>query len=98
MKAVTLLILLALSGCATTPQPTYEWRHMVHSDTAQLARDKAQCDYEATLATASYAPNSRGYRTSFGASLADAVAVGQRQGELIALCLKTRGYALYPII
>lgn len=96
MKAVLITLLIALSaGCAT--QPAYEWRHTGHNDAAQLARDKAQCDYEATLATANFAPNSRGYRTSFGASLADAVAVGQRQGELIALCLKARGYALYPI-
>jgi hypothetical protein len=86
---------LALSGCAT--QPAYEWRHMTHSDPAQLARDKAQCDYEATSATASYAPNSRGYRTSTVAGIADAIAIGQRQGELIQLCLRARGYSLYPL-
>ncbi len=84
---------IVLTGCAT---PSYVWRHS-SNDNSLLERDKTQCDYEATLATASYSPNSRGYRTTTVASIADAIAEAQRHAEVFQMCLKARGYYLQKI-
>ncbi len=75
-----LVLLIFLAGCA---QPTL----MVKPGATQadIAKDKAQCDYETSAATQT---TDYGYRTIFGQELDRAL----RKRELMQKCLIARGY------
>lgn len=58
-------------------------------------RDRAQCEYEAAAATASYgssSPTARGYSGALARGIVEGIDLGSRQAELMRLCLTARGY------
>ena len=71
-----------LSGCA---QVTWVRPGANPSD---FARDRAQCNYEADLAT----PNTYNGSGGMGAALASGLADGLRKGTLIIECMESRGW------
>jgi len=84
MKRISIaLVAVALAACATQPQ----WRWAKDGETpGERERTYAQCDYEATAATASMGTG--GYRTMVGSSLEMTL----RQVELIKMCMAAKGW------
>lgn len=95
MRAAPLLIALALTGCA----PRYTW---VRADATQgmFDQDMARCQYEAASSTANYGSSTPAART-VGGSIGQGLALGYGQAmaenNLIALCMRAKGYAQAPI-
>lgn len=87
MKKMVVIALLAtlLAGCAT--QQRWRWASVDSDATeADRRRDYAQCDYDATMATASFGAG--GYRTMLGDSLERTL----RQVEIIHMCMQNKGW------
>jgi hypothetical protein len=82
---VSSTLILLLSACAA--QPRWRWEKPGGAGTdATRQQDYAQCDYEASAATASL--GSGGYRTIVGSSMEKAL----RENELIQKCMQARGW------
>lgn len=91
-------LLVVLTGCATPTGHKYMWMKNGASQ-ADFDRDKAQCNYEAVAATASYStgPTARTSSGAFVQGFGEGMARGIRQNELIELCLTARGYSKAPV-
>lgn len=88
------IALAALVGCAQ-----FTWVKD-GADAADFERDKAQCVYEASLATAGAGSGSGYYRSTgqaVAAGIGEGIALGLRQLELATLCMRARGYQQVPI-
>ncbi len=91
MRAAILALLLV--GCAPAPLWTKSG-----ATQADFDRDKAQCEYEAALATASYSQGNTA-RTAAGAAgqgFGEGMAIGMKKTELGRMCMSTKGYTQVP--
>lgn len=83
-KALAVLFTIGLAGCAT-PQYYTPPARPSHSP-----EDESFCRYEAAKATASAGVGSIATPYQMADTIANDIATGIRQGELIALCLQNR--------
>lgn len=90
-KLLCISAIALLSGCATMDRETVWAKPGMTA--AGFDQDKAQCAYEASLATGSYTPDTSGYRTALIAGLAGSRDIERRQLQVTTMCLKARGYA-----
>jgi hypothetical protein len=90
MRTWILAPLLAVAACAS---PVKEWTHDTAA-TSRLDQDKAQCDYEAKAATASYStsPSDNKMSSAIGTGIGDGIAIAEKRIELINECMKVKGY------
>ena len=79
LKALGLLGLLAVAACGPT-------LYRNNTTQAEFERDKAQCEYEASAATAG--GTGMRHRTVVGAAYDEAMT----QGRLALMCMRARGY------
>ena len=79
-----------IAGCSTSPKG-WEQSGVAKS---QLDADKAQCEYEAKAATASYrtTPTKKGESAALGTAIGDGIVVAEKRVELTNDCMKARGY------
>lgn len=95
MKAAPLLIALVLAGCA----PRWTWVR-ADANQAMFDQDMARCQYEAASSTATYGSSTPAART-VGGSIGQGLALGYGQAmaenNLIALCMRAKGYMQAPI-
>lgn len=93
-KILGVCTLALLSACAAN----YMWVKDGATQ-ADFDRDRAQCLYEANLATASYStgPTARGYGNAAAQGFGEGMAMAIRQGELGVLCMQARGYSKAPL-
>ncbi len=87
------ILILNLVGCAPAPLWTKDGATQAHFD-----RDKAQCEYEAALATASYSQGQTA-RTAAGAAgqgFGEGIAIGLKKTELGRMCMAAKGYSQVP--
>ena len=66
---------------------------------SQVEKDKAECDYEAKAATASYSTASSGKESgseSMGRAVGDGIVIAEKRIELTNECMKVRGYRPRP--
>jgi hypothetical protein len=93
MTRQSLLVLLALplavAACATSH---HGWEKS--GDMSAVQQDKAQCEYEAKAATASYksTPSKPGETAAMGAAVGDGIVIAEKQIELTNQCMRARGY------
>lgn len=86
------LAVLGLAGCAAQP---IAWVKP-GGDAAQFARDDAQCDYEASAATANYGsdqPTARSTGGAIGQGFAAGLGRSIEIRKLSAMCLRAKGYS-----
>jgi len=90
MRIWILAATLSFAGCATSVK---EWTHET-SATSQLDHDKAQCEYEAKAATASYSskPSDNSMAASVGTGIGDGIVIAEKRIELVNDCMKVKGY------
>lgn len=95
MKRAAAAIPLFLGACAIEPMV---WVHPAHNDPMQFDRDRAQCEYEANLGTASYStgPTARTRSGAIAQGLGEGLTIAMRQVELMQLCIRARGYVRVP--
>lgn len=86
---LALLVLLVL-GCAEVPT----WKEGATKEDYQ--RDMLQCEYEAKLATPQRGETRRGVGAAAAQGVGDALYEVVREQELIAACMKARGYTRRP--
>nr|WP_297525317.1 hypothetical protein [uncultured Roseateles sp.] len=86
---------ITLGGCATSHR---QWEK-ADAPMSQVEKDKAECDYEAKAATASYSTASSGKESgseSMGRAVGDGIVIAEKRIELTNECMKVRGYRPRP--
>jgi len=94
MKSLTILIALALCGCAATPQKAWRKVNGPTPSPEQVLQEAKECDYEAAKATANMP------QASTNDMLANAIVTGSanpRLTELAFQCMNVRGYHLTTV-
>lgn len=83
--------LVLLSACGSSPK---SWTKPGASED-QVERDRAQCEYEAKAATASYhsTPSKPGETAAVGRAVGDGIVIAEKQIELTRDCMRARGYS-----
>lgn len=87
-----LVMLLTLTLCACTTS-VRNWTR-VDGRATDSAHDKAQCQYEAKAATASYhsSPSANDKTSGMGNAVGDGIVIAQKQIELMNDCMRLKGY------
>ncbi|WP_336346247.1 hypothetical protein [Pseudomonas monsensis] len=83
--------LLTLSACVSSVD---HWSKPGASQ-ATVEHDKAECQYEAKSATASYnsTPSDKSMEAAVGAGVGDGIVVAEKQIDLTNDCMRLRGYS-----
>ena len=83
--------LLTLSACVTSVD---HWSKPGATQ-ATIDHDKAECQYQAKSATASYssAPSDKSMSAAVGAGVGDGIVVAEKQIDLTNDCMRLRGYS-----
>lgn len=91
MHLVLWTALLTLSGCVTSVD---HWSKPGATQ-ATIDHDKAECQYQAKSATASYssAPSDKSMSAAVGAGVGDGIVVAEKQIDLTNDCMRLRGYS-----
>ncbi|WP_159814311.1 hypothetical protein [Pseudomonas sp. 18058] len=91
MHLVLWTALLALSACVTSVD---HWSKPGATQ-ATIDHDKAECQYQAKSATASYssAPSDKSMSAAVGAGVGDGIVVAEKQIDLTNDCMRLRGYS-----
>ena len=91
MHLVLWTALLALSACVTSVD---QWSKPGATQ-ATIDHDKAECQYQAKSATASYssAPSDKSMSAAVGAGVGDGIVVAEKQIDLTNDCMRLRGYS-----
>lgn len=91
MHLVMWTALLALSACVTSVD---HWSKPGATQ-ATIDHDKAECQYQAKSATASYssAPSDKSMSAAVGAGVGDGIVVAEKQIDLTNDCMRLRGYS-----
>ena len=91
MHLVLWTALLALSACVTSVD---HWSKPGATQ-ATIDHDKAECQYQAKSATASYssAPSDKSMSAAVGAGVGDGIVVAEKQIDLTTDCMRLRGYS-----
>ncbi|MDH0866402.1 hypothetical protein [Mitsuaria sp. GD03876] len=82
---------IGLGGCATSH---HQWEKS-DAPMSQVEKDKAECEYEAKAATASYSTASSAKESNsqaMGKAIGDGVVIAEKRIELTNDCMKARGY------
>lgn len=81
---------LTLCACTTSVQ---NWTR-TDGRTTDTAHDKAQCQYEAKGATASYhsSPSANDETHGMGNAVGDGIIIAEKQVELVNDCMRLKGY------
>ncbi|WP_064117833.1 hypothetical protein [Pseudomonas fluorescens] len=84
-------LLLTLSACVTSVD---HWSKPGVSQ-ATIDHDKAECQYQAKSATASYSstPSDKSMTAAVGAGVGDGIVVAEKQIDLTNDCMRLRGYS-----
>lgn len=85
---LALAAFIILPGCAG---PTVSY-HKYGASAEQQNQDFAECRFEAIKATASAPGGSIAYAYQASNTIANDIAIGMRQGEIMSTCLAARGY------
>lgn len=88
-KALAVFIVIGLTGCATR-EPYYGNTWVPPAQAPITSEDESFCRYEAAKATASSGVGSIATPYQMADTIANDIATGIRQGELMALCLQNR--------
>ncbi|MFL1495403.1 hypothetical protein [Pseudomonas antarctica] len=85
-----ILFTLTLSACTTS---VHNWSR-TDGRTTDMAQDKAQCQYEAKAATASYhsSPSANDETHGMGNAVGDGIIIAEKQIELLNDCMRLKGY------
>lgn len=91
MHLVLWTALLTLSACVTSVD---HWSKPGATQ-ATIDHDKAECQYQAKSATASYssAPSDKSMSAAVGAGVGDGIVVAEKQIDLTNDCMRLRGYS-----
>lgn len=94
MRPMHLLLwtaLLTLSACVTSVD---HWSKPGATQ-ATIDHDKAECQYQAKSATASYSstPSDKSMSAAVGAGVGDGIVVAEKQIDLTNDCMRLRGYS-----
>ena len=91
MHLVLWTALLALSACVTSVD---HWSKPGATQ-ATIDHDKAECQYQAKSATASYSstPSDKSMSAAVGAGVGDGIVVAEKQIDLTNDCMRLRGYS-----
>jgi hypothetical protein len=91
MHLVLWTALLALSACVTSVD---HWSKPGATQ-ATIDHDKAECQYQAKSATASYssAPSDKSMSAAVGTGVGDGIVVAEKQIDLTNDCMRLRGYS-----
>jgi hypothetical protein len=91
MHLVLWTALLTLSACVTSVD---HWSKPGATQTT-IDHDKAECQYQAKSATASYssAPSDKSMSAAVGAGVGDGIVVAEKQIDLTNDCMRLRGYS-----
>jgi hypothetical protein len=82
---------LTLCACVTSVD---HWSR-AGATQATIDHDKAECQYQAKSATASYnsTPSDKSMEAAVGAGVGDGIVVAEKQIELTNDCMRLRGYS-----
>ncbi|MFJ2483465.1 hypothetical protein ACIOWE_24675 [Pseudomonas sp. NPDC087598] len=82
---------LILSACVTS---VAHWSKPGASQT-DIDHDKAECQYQAKSATASYnsTPSDKSMSAAVGAGVGDGIVIAEKQIDLTNDCMRLRGYS-----
>lgn len=91
MHLVLWTALLTLSACVTSVD---HWSKPGATQ-ATIDHDRAECQYQAKSATASYssAPSDKSMSAAVGAGVGDGIVVAEKQIDLTNDCMRLRGYS-----
>lgn len=92
MKLIMVALLAALlSACVTS---VHDWSRP-GANPSDIQHDKAECQYQAKAATASYhsTPAANDKTHGMGSAVGDGIVIAEKQIDLTNDCMRVKGYA-----
>jgi hypothetical protein len=89
--AIGVAVSIGLGGCTTSPKG---WEKS-DAPMSQVDKDRAECEYQAKAATASYSTSdaAKDSKTdAMGKAVGDGIVIAEKRIELTNDCMKARGY------